>query len=42
VLEQATERKEIVWFEHSGHTPWVHEADAFVQEMVDTVLSQTK
>ncbi len=34
--------KQIVWFEHSGHTPWVHEADAFVQAMVDTVLYQAK
>ncbi len=34
--------KQIVWFEHSGHTPWVHEADAFVDGMVGTVLSQTK
>jgi pimeloyl-ACP methyl ester carboxylesterase len=34
--------KEIVWFEHSGHTPWVHESARFVQEMVDTVLAQTQ
>ncbi len=34
--------KEIVWFEHSGHTPWVHESTRFVQVMVDTVLGQTK
>jgi len=34
--------KEIVWFEHSGHTPWVHEAERFVQAMVDTVLTQTQ
>lgn len=33
--------KEIVWFEHSGHTPWVSESDRFVQAMVDTVLAQT-
>jgi pimeloyl-ACP methyl ester carboxylesterase len=33
--------KEIVWFEHSGHTPWVSESDRFVQTMVDTVLAQT-
>jgi pimeloyl-ACP methyl ester carboxylesterase len=32
--------KEIVWFEHSGHTPWVSESDRFVQAMVDTVLAQ--
>jgi pimeloyl-ACP methyl ester carboxylesterase len=33
-------RKEIVWFERSGHTPWVSESDRFVQAMVDTVLAQ--
>ncbi len=33
-------QKEIVWFEHSGHTPWVSESDRFVQAMVDTVLAQ--
>jgi pimeloyl-ACP methyl ester carboxylesterase len=30
--------KEIVWFEHSGHTPWVSESDRFVQAMVEKVL----
>jgi pimeloyl-ACP methyl ester carboxylesterase len=34
--------KQIVWFERSGHTPWVSEADRFVQVMVDTVLAQTQ
>jgi pimeloyl-ACP methyl ester carboxylesterase len=34
--------KEIVWFEHSGHTPWVSESDRFVQTMVDTVLAQSQ
>lgn len=34
--------KEIVWFEHSGHTPWVSESDRFVQVMVGTVLAQTR
>jgi len=34
--------KQIVWFEHSGHTPWVSESDRFVQAMVDTVLVQTQ
>ena len=32
--------KEIVWFEHSGHTTWVSESDRFVKVMVDTVLAQ--
>jgi hypothetical protein len=35
-------RKEIVWFEHSGHTPWVSESARFVDEMVATVLAQTQ
>lgn len=26
--------KEIVWFEHSGHSPWINESDKFVQEVV--------
>ncbi len=34
--------KQIVWFEHSGHTPWASESDRFVQAMVDTVLVQTQ
>ncbi len=33
--------KQIVWFEHSGHTPWVSESDRFVQAMVEIVLAQT-
>jgi hypothetical protein len=27
--------KEIVWFEHSGHTPWVSESDRFVEAMAN-------
>lgn len=34
--------KQIVWFEHSGHTPWVSESERFMQVMVDTVLAQTR
>lgn len=26
--------KEIVWFEHSGHSPWINERDKFVEELV--------
>jgi pimeloyl-ACP methyl ester carboxylesterase len=29
--------KEIVWFEHSGHTPWVSESNRFVQVMAGLV-----
>lgn len=25
-------KKELVWFEHSGHSPWLNEADLFVKE----------
>jgi esterase/lipase len=32
VLE--TPHKEIIWFEHSGHTPWASEPGAFVRAMV--------
>ncbi len=47
LLEEFAERleaphKEIVWFEHSGHTPWVSESSRFVDVMVDTVLAQTE
>jgi pimeloyl-ACP methyl ester carboxylesterase len=33
--------KEIVWFEHSGHTPWVSESAAFVDVVVRRVLAET-
>jgi len=26
--------KEIVWFEHSGHNPWINESDKFVDELL--------
>lgn len=34
--------KELVWFEHSGHNPWVNESARFVEVMVNTVLAQTQ
>lgn len=34
--------KEIVWFEHSGHNPWVSESSRFVEAMVKTVLAQAQ
>lgn len=34
--------KEIIWFEHSGHTPWVSESESFVQGVVETVLADTR
>ncbi len=33
--------KELVWFEHSGHNPWTSEADAFVDVVVNQVLTET-
>ena len=33
--------KQLVWFERSGHNPWVTESAAFVDVMVNTVLAQT-
>jgi pimeloyl-ACP methyl ester carboxylesterase len=35
-------RKELIWFERSGHNPWVHESTRFVDVMVNTVLAQTQ
>jgi pimeloyl-ACP methyl ester carboxylesterase len=34
--------KEIVWFEHSGHTPWAAEGDRFAQMMAEKVLPETQ
>ncbi|NLZ46875.1 MAG: alpha/beta hydrolase [Clostridiales bacterium] len=30
--------KGIVWFEHSGHSPWINERDKFVEEVVSCFL----
>ncbi len=27
--------KEIVWFEHSGHSPWINERDKFTRELIE-------
>ncbi len=27
-------QKEIVWFEHSGHNPWINESDKFVERLL--------
>lgn len=27
--------KKIVWFEHSGHSPWINESDKFVREVLE-------
>jgi pimeloyl-ACP methyl ester carboxylesterase len=33
--------KELVWFERSGHNPWISEPARFVDVIVNTVLAQT-
>jgi pimeloyl-ACP methyl ester carboxylesterase len=34
--------KELIWFERSGHNPWVNESDRFADVVVNTVLAQTQ
>lgn len=34
--------KELIWFEYSGHTPWVAENERFVQVIVERVLGQAQ
>ena len=33
--------KELIWFEHSGHNPWVTESEAFVDVIVNQILPET-
>ncbi|MBK9925064.1 MAG: alpha/beta hydrolase [Anaerolineales bacterium] len=33
--------KELIWFERSGHNPWVNESAAFVDEVVNNILADT-
>ncbi len=33
--------KKMIWFEHSGHNPWIEEAELFVDTMVNVVLKET-
>lgn len=33
--------KELIWFERSGHNPWVTESDAFVDIVVNKILVET-
>ncbi|NLK64400.1 MAG: alpha/beta hydrolase [Tissierellia bacterium] len=30
--------KEIVWFEHSGHNPWINERDMYIEEVLSCLL----
>jgi CubicO group peptidase (beta-lactamase class C family)/pimeloyl-ACP methyl ester carboxylesterase len=32
--------KELIWFEHSGHGPWMNESAKFIDVMVNKVLAQ--
>ncbi len=34
--------KELIWFERSGHNPWISEPAKFVDVMVNTVLAQSQ
>lgn len=31
-------KKELIWFEHSGHSPWLNETDSFIKETVRVFL----
>ena len=33
--------KELIWFEHSGHAPWMNESAKFVEVMVNKILAKT-
>ncbi|PZO56967.1 MAG: hypothetical protein DCF15_07795 [Phormidesmis priestleyi] len=33
--------KELIWFERSGHSPWMNESAKFVEVMVNKVLKNT-
>ena len=33
--------KELIWFERSGHSPWMNESAKFVEVMVNQVLKNT-
>ncbi len=33
--------KELIWFEHSGHGPWMNESAKFIDVMVNQILIQT-
>jgi pimeloyl-ACP methyl ester carboxylesterase len=33
-------RKEIVWFEHSGHSPWINESSVFASELLKLKTSE--
>jgi pimeloyl-ACP methyl ester carboxylesterase len=33
--------KELIWFEHSGHNPWVTESTRFIDMIVNKILTET-
>jgi pimeloyl-ACP methyl ester carboxylesterase len=35
-------KKELIWFEHSGHSPWINERERFVDTLVNVVLKNTQ
>ena len=32
-------RKELIWFENSGHNPWMNETEKFVDTIVNNILN---
>lgn len=32
-------RKEIIWLEHLGHSPWLNKSERFVEEVVSILES---
>lgn len=36
-----TPHKELIWFEHSGHNPWVNESARFVDVIANKILAKT-
>lgn len=32
-------KKEIIWFEHSGHSPWINESDKFIEEVIKVKMA---
>lgn len=34
--------KELIWFEHSGHSPWMNESAKFINEMLKILLTQNE
>lgn len=33
--------KKIIWFEHSGHSPWINESDKFIHELLKVTVQKS-